>query len=467
MSRKHKSYVPQVRKTKPIEAAQSSVEAEKEPVQSYEELNTLLGIPTTPEEADTWSSVGAYVYLRNNVMLGWPVYNSEDIDTHYGQYLSIGTAVSFMNFDELCVSEGYDLVENDAALREMTREQKFRFSSLMSRELVKMAEDSEGGVESALDNTSFTAVATAFLANQRVAAEAYSTVEDNIVALGEMTDEQVESVKVLSRFHYSNLHENPARVRRETAHVLAELRNPATRAFIESEIQRLEALAQEPEQQEVLTAPQADEIQEFPFLGQEVDFTILPAGTDVREYTEKLISDLSSKERESVDIKRVGVLETLREQLGADRTYYVHGVPNQDSETSVRKDYIGLVIQTHDRTGKVVGEDAIAVSPLERRNAGYLFRQDYSTHTSWRETLSQSKDVARANGARPLKFTEVEGRDKYDAYVDKALELLTCPPAKFSPDYELYFQKSSGEYVLRQKPLAKIGAKTLQAATYS
>lgn len=450
-----------------MEISHFSVEDEQQPAQSYDQLNHVLGIPNTLEEADTWSSVGAYIYARNLFTLVDPHLIdaiSGDNEDELRKYLTLNTATALISFDQICLSEGYDLVENSNALRELTPAQKRSFSLRMAEEVEKRIIDPSDTTGNLL-NGSFAAVAAVYASNRRVLDEASLDSSDQYLYAAELTDEQVRAINDLKEFHYQTLYSNPARFRRNTSRALHALRNPITREFVDTEVRQFEVLEQG-EADSLQTMPEQPPIedQEGVFFGQEVDFTILPAGTNVREYTERLVAGLSAKERENIDLKRVGVLEALREQLGADRTYYVHGVPNHDSETGVRKDYIGLVIQTHDRTGRVISEDAIAVSPLERRNAGYVFRQDYSIHTSWRETLSQRKDVARVNGARPLKFTEVEGRDKYEAYVDKALELLTCPAGQFGPDYDLYFQKSSGEYILRKKRVIRVGAKAVQAA---
>lgn len=466
MANKHKHYAPQVRnrKTTSGEVTQSPEVEHPEPVRSYEDLVALLEIPRTPEESDTWDSVGAYICLRNAVLVEDSIYDAFRDDVN--KSLVLDTANAFITFDRIALSEGLDVVENSNAVREATVGRKRSFFREMTSEAERAVVNSQDELDGVM-SSSFMAISAAFSINQRMAndAVAETVFSDAMLTSLDVTDEQKEAMLDFAAIHYAALADNPARVRRQMAGVIKALRDPETRQFLAHAEHELEAVFKSMTL-ESSNGALADgaEAQEMTFLGQEVDFTILPRGTDVRKYTEDLISELSFKERECVDIKRVGVLEALREELGPERTYYVHGIPSQDRESGVRRDYIGLVVQTHDRAGKVVLEDAIAVSPLERRNAGYIFRQDYSTHTSWRETLSQSKDVARSNGARPLKFTEVQDRDKYEAYVGKALELLTCPPEKFSPDYNLYFQKSSNEYVLRLKPTAKIGSRALRAS---
>lgn len=464
MATKHKNYVPQVRKVKPSEAINNDIEREVSETPSYEQLNALLEIPTKAEDLDTWDSVSSYIYLRDAETLNVDVLDKSESTREMLNYLTIATAATLIEFDEVCRSLGYDVVKNPGVLRQLTQAQKIEFMSQVFNKADGVTNNTDD-LSAFMVNTSFMTVATTYVSNERVAIDAsYGLGDDKLLSRMDMTDEQIQAIKDYAMIYYVNLSQSPSRFRRNTSRMIDGLRDPELKAFIESEVDRFGELMNEPveENQE---APHAYE-GEIPAAGQEVDFTILPKGTDVREYTERLIAELSGSDRDSVDIKRVGVLESLREQFGYDRTYYVHGIPSEQSETGVRKDYIGLVIQSHDAAGKVISEDAIAVSPLEKRHAGYIFRQDVSSHSSWRETLSLPKVAARANGARPLKFTEVEGRDKYEAYVDKALELLTCPADKFSPNYELYFQKSSKEYILREKPVAKIGAKTLQAVAY-
>lgn len=463
MARKHKNYIPQVRRPAFIDASQSQEDVENKPESSYEQLNALLEAPASEDEIVDINSTSRYLSVRNALMLGVDIADTSEANREVREYVLLQTAQSFVDFDEFCLMRGIDLVKNPSEIQQLNRPRKVDFFAETAN--VSNGLSDELGEELMLAiKFSHPSLLEVFTLTHAAALRAIEDIEDGSKSTGFdfLNGDVNKDIKSLKMIYYSELANNPSGFRRKMSDILGQLRNSDTRTFLSSEAQRYDETFNKDRYAEA----QQNTAQEIPFLGQEVNYTILPPGTDVREYTEKLVETLSASELESVDLKRVGVLESLRIHFGADRTYYVHGIANTDASTGVRKDYIGLVIQTHDRTGMVTSEDAIAVSPLENRHAGYIFRQDYSTHTSWRETLAQSKDIARANGARPLKFNEVEGRDKYDAYVDKALELLTCPPERFGSDYYLYFKKSAQEYSLRKKPIVKIGSQSLQATAY-
>ncbi|MBC7764339.1 hypothetical protein H7Y29_01360 [Microbacteriaceae bacterium] len=252
---------------------------------------------------------------------------------------------------------------------------------------------------------------------------------------------------------------NPSGVKNETHRQLMSLNSVEMRTFVDTELKKYEDdwlgwYEEEP------SSPEQQEEKEL-FAGQEVNFEILPPGTKIREYTEAVYNGLSESDKMLVDIERVSALEKIRDAMGRDRCYYVHGkqsgktMADEDGE-QVNEDYVGLVIQYHNTNGEIVDEDAIVISPIAKKHAGYLFRHDFSPHTSWRETLSKSKTVAKANGARPLKFTTVTGKDKYGAYVEKALELFTCRAEQFSSEYELKLKKN-GEYMMRKRTDRSLG----------
>lgn len=256
---------------------------------------------------------------------------------------------------------------------------------------------------------------------------------------------------------------NPSDFKNKTHSLLMRINTPNVREFVESEFEKYENdwLSWYEDTNDLDESREAEL-----FAGQEVDFTILPAGTSIREYAEAIFLDLTDQEKSYVDLERVNALERLRDELGRERCYYVHGKQTSatqidESGNKVNEDYIGLVIQHFDHTGVVTGEDAIAISPIAKKHAGYLFRYDFSQDTSWRETLSQSKSDAKRIGARSLKFTSVTGKDKYDAFVEKALELFTCPSEQFSSEYELRLRKS-GEYFMRKRSARTLGALALQ-----
>lgn len=265
-------------------------------------------------------------------------------------------------------------------------------------------------------------------------------------------------------FHRAAL--NPSAARGETQALLRKLCSPSARAFAEQEYSSFELWGEHDDKSG--EDPESMTVTPELFAGEEVSFTLLPPGTELREYAEVLYKELSETEKPYFDPQRLDVLERLRDEMGRDRCYYVHGKSRksktlQEDGTYIREDYVGLVIQNIDPRGRIIGEDAIAVSPIAKKHAGYLVRHDFGSGEAWRNILSMPKAAAQSHGARPLKFTAVQGQDKYDAWVKKALELLTCPPAQFSQDYELR-QRGDGEYKLVCRRQRRVGQQALLAA---
>ena len=54
--------------------------------------------------------------------------------------------------------------------------------------------------------------------------------------------------------------------------------------------------------------------------------------------------------------------------------------------------------------------------------------------------------------------------DKYDAYVQKAITLLTCDPNEFGPNFSLRLTQA-GEYVMRLRPYKTLGEMAMRIAT--
>lgn len=254
--------------------------------------------------------------------------------------------------------------------------------------------------------------------------------------------------------------QSPANYRKRQHGLLSRLARPEMREFVNKELEKFEGdwLSWVEEGSSFADSSASGiEIEG----GQILDYSILPEGTNLKEFTEKVCDGLSESDKPYVDLRRVAVLESLREIFGADSTYYVHGKSRgevlDETGTPINEAYIGLVIQHHDRSGSVKAEDAVVISPVAKRHAGYFYRHDAeaSKNTSWRTVLALPKHVARDKGARPLKFTNVSGQDKYEAYIAKALELLTCPATSFGSDYGLSRTKS-GEYVMRKRTIKTV-----------
>ncbi|HEU0266888.1 MAG TPA: hypothetical protein VFQ70_04635, partial [Candidatus Saccharimonadaceae bacterium] len=59
-------------------------------------------------------------------------------------------------------------------------------------------------------------------------------------------------------------------------------------------------------------------------------------------------------------------------------------------------------------------------------------------------------DASEYFNARSLRFDPAEGKDTYEAFVEKALTLLSCPPEQFGRSYHLA-QKKDGTYKMRHR----------------
>lgn len=465
MAQKHKSYVPQQRPVRQsvIESAPTR-EVEQAPVASYKHLAQVMDASDDWMNEGMMNSLAAHTYAKFMVIQG--AQPGEKSVQAMSETSLLFAAASLMHADKLFLDNGFDLGSDPALFTGASRAQRQNMSRSIEDAVATIFTDESNG-----DNTeknqllklSILTFAGTFIVNSKAASEAlmehghsrpYEKYRESVENL--FTDEQLEALDWLTQIRYAALKENPSRARRMASETLLALRNPELAAFIESEL----GSTQGPVEQQIDEPVQAEI-----FGGQELDFTILPRGTNLREYTEEIYEGLSARDREYVDLKRVETLEKIREIMGPERTYYVHGVAREKNNPDVQKNYVGLVIQNHDAKGQVVSEDALAVSPVAGKDAGYFFRSDYSTETSWRETLSLSKEAARAKGARPLKFTEVRGRDKYDAYVQKATELLTCPPHQFAPTFQLYFSERTGEYRLKERKVTDLGRSALIAAS--
>ncbi len=473
--KKSKTYTPQVRK--PRRTAETPAPAEiassPDPV-GYERLTKVLNLsPALFENAreaspHTIADLVAARYLFTTL---------EDPTPEDFKSTQLMTANSLILADEWMQAHGLDLASDPSAAKSLNKfEQEQVFLDHMNiAEEIFDPETHEPNMDMFMTSAASSPILiTAFARSgkmpqivQHYTSGTYNTLmNDSPLAAGLMTPEQIDQHAVYisekMRDYFRIVGDNPQRARQDISRVFGELRNPELRAFIEQEIETYNTdwLAWSEEDEASATL-------ETNFGGQEVDFSILPPGTDIREYTERLYESLGSQDREMVDLKRVGVLETLRSALGTERCYYVHGrqignAVTDENGVAIRPDYIGLVIQNHDTDGRVTGEDAVAISPIAKKHAGYLFRQAYSAHTSWRATLSLPKADARANGARPLKFTSVADQDMYEAYTKKAIQLLTCPPEQFGKEYEL--RCNNGEYTLHKRTNRTLGERALQAS---
>jgi hypothetical protein len=187
---------------------------------------------------------------------------------------------------------------------------------------------------------------------------------------------------------------------------------------------------------------------------QELDFTILPGDTNLRQLSEELFNESTDTEKEKVDLERIKILEDMRQIFGEDKCFFARGKQSgrqykTGANETIDEDFIVLVMQNHDVNGQVTSEDALAISPISRRHAAFYTRQNASEGISWREIFSLSKTDARYFGARKLKFIGNEDHTPYEAVKEKVFALATCLPGEFNeelrynPKKKLYETRSS------------------------
>jgi len=183
---------------------------------------------------------------------------------------------------------------------------------------------------------------------------------------------------------------------------------------------------------------------------QELDFTVLPKGTDLYDFAHSIVDRVSEYQKAYIDLERVNVLNSIREYVGTERSYFAHGkktghhMINPETDSIIDEDYIVLIIQDLDNNGNTQGEHALAVSPIAKKHAAYLTRHD-SSAGNWREVLSLPKYEARYFGARDLRFTGSTGRTPYAMMEEKIKALLTCHPDDF---HEKLRMRADGTYRL-------------------
>jgi hypothetical protein len=111
-----------------------------------------------------------------------------------------------------------------------------------------------------------------------------------------------------------------------------------------------------------------------------------------------------------------------------------------------------LILQDHDEQGHVVGEHAVAESPVTDKHASYVFRHDID-NLSWREIMALDKKDARFFNARPVKHTKIQGELTPENMATKIHNLLEC-------DRQTFLQgEFKGDNTLRIR--GKLGATAL------
>lgn len=168
----------------------------------------------------------------------------------------------------------------------------------------------------------------------------------------------------------------------------------------------------------------------------EVDWTILPPG-ELQEAAVAISIRLQQRGGTdiSIDIERLRALDILRSSWGKDRSYYVTG--SLKDRRVIKKDgqeapdeYIMLILQDLNEEGLVIGEHAVAESPITGKHASYVFRSDIDG-LSWREVMAYDKRYARDFNARQVKHTKVNGILTPEMTAAKFNVLLNADADKF------------------------------------
>jgi ribosomal protein S17E len=483
MSPKHPAYRPQQRPPREGKIQPPNT-TEVVPVVGYEDLFNLLEVTADAPSENPSYLFGAVMSLHAGLVLS----SGETRDRDDLRLAALLTAKYFIDGTDLLKELEVDLTSGRDAFSKQSIDNKVR---LLSRLFGLAAESTEQEYADQLKVRGALSLAAVFSGNKRLALSNSLSPKDNpnIVKVAKNVGIQIppwlspnqtlnedtrhiqkvtETYEEQRRRIFGKIALNPSQGPRDHYDTLMRLVRPETRAFIDRELELWETdfpSWQQEHDEDVPATVEAMNIETF--AGQLLDYTILPEG-ELRDFTNKLFEGLSDADKARIDLRRVEVLKSLREHFGADNCHYVRGKPrktmNSDDGEQVNEEYIGLVIKHYDENKTIIGENVIVVSPVENKHAGYIARYDYSTDIGWRIILASPKHTARKQGARPLKFTSVAGMDKYDAYVQKAITLLTCDPNEFGPNFSLRLTQA-GEYVMRLRPYKTLGEMAMRIAT--
>ena len=479
MAQKHPGYQPQRRQvpSEHVSAKELTVNSiQQEPC--YEELFSLLEVSDGEpnENPDTLFGVLMSFHLKTATPLG------EDPDEGDMKLAALVTAKSVSEGAELLQKQGIDLLANKHALSSLAMNKKVHAMLSLTSQAGNPDHPDPLGVRGAVN------LFTLFSGNKRIAgATAEASVFDHEMvervglsspswlAEGADTSGDAEAMHLKAaaaaydenrRRVFGRVALNPSQEANKHYPAFRQLVRPAMQEFVERELALYEAdWLSWREIGKTALFEQPEDTSETAFAGQILDYTILPEGTDIQEFAKIVCEGLNETDRASIDLRRVQVLENLRKHFGDDNTHYVRGKPRNTlaSETGehVNEEYIGLIIKRYDEQGRISGEDAIVVSPVANKHAGYVVRHDFSKDEGWRNILVSPKQTARQKGARPLKFTSVMGMDTYDAYVKKAIALFGCTSEEFSPEYTLRLT-GTGDYKMRLRPHKTLGELTMR-----
>lgn len=184
----------------------------------------------------------------------------------------------------------------------------------------------------------------------------------------------------------------------------------------------------------------------------ELDWTVLPEG-ELTDNAQQIVAEQQTRRTKeiTIDLERLKILENIREYWGKDRCYYARGKLTgrrmvKDGNQEQPDEYLILIMQEFDQTGRVTQEHAVAESPIAGPNALYVHRGDVSSE-GWRKVFSIDKASARQLGARGLRHTTVHGESLIDNMTDKIVSLFAVEP------HEFHQVRFAGQVIRISKPL--------------
>jgi len=165
-----------------------------------------------------------------------------------------------------------------------------------------------------------------------------------------------------------------------------------------------------------------------------INFEVLPPGTDLEAYARRKHRRTSPHSGPRLAPEKLQVLQDLEHYFGPGQCQLLRGIPSQRNltgpfHTNINGSYLVLVIRHADRSGRHIGDDAIAISPLEGQATFYV-RHD-AVDRPWKEIFSYPKRDATAMGARRLHLTGPAGWDPATALRERLIALARCSPHQF------------------------------------
>ena len=175
--------------------------------------------------------------------------------------------------------------------------------------------------------------------------------------------------------------------------------------------------------------PSADEV---------LDWKILPPGS-LTEHAREIVESVTRNTGKSpvIDLRRLTILENIRQWWGEDRAYFTRGIPrtgrkiHSEAGQELPDEYLMVILQHLDDDGNLVAEDAVAQSPIAGPHALYIQRQAVNGW-DWRELMAYPKYDTLSMGTRKLLHIVPEGEDLVTNLTRKTKILLESPSEHFT-----------------------------------